>query len=181
MSTSIDIISSDAGLISAVVSIVAFILTIWIYVKQRRIIEKQKEVLKHSKIVWDKIPKLENNELRTIFSEEILRVEKNIVNSVVSSASDFDVSSRLKEEIEAFNKRLAKIEEKFPADSKIEKIASINDAIFSERIDYLTKQMEQLENKQLNKWDIALTFSMILGAIATIVTLTYGVLVFFKN
>lgn len=74
--------------------------------------------------------------------------------------------------------RVENIERRFPDESKIEKIASINDALLSERIDQLKEQFDRLDGKLLTKWDIAVIVSTIIGGISAIVAMTYGFLKF---
>jgi len=76
---------------------------------------------------------------------------------------------------------MAKIEQRFPPEAQLEKIASINDAILSERIEQLMKQIELLESRILSKWDVAVTVSTVIGGVFAIVAATYGVISFLTN
>lgn len=72
--------------------------------------------------------------------------------------------------------RLESIEARFPNNSSIDKIASINDALFAERIEQLSNRLSLLEQKQLTKWDVAITVSTVVAGICTVVGATYSVL-----
>jgi len=72
--------------------------------------------------------------------------------------------------------RIKKIEDRFPEESQIEKIASINDALLAERIDQLSKQVQALESRTLSKWDVAVTVGAIISGMIIVVGATYGVL-----
>ena len=72
--------------------------------------------------------------------------------------------------------RLEAIENRFPDDATIDKIASINDALFAQRIEQLSTRIEKLEEKLLTKWDVALIVSIVAAGIFTVVGATYAVL-----
>lgn len=84
-----------------------------------------------------------------------------------------------KEEIEAeankdFNelkKRIEKIEKKFPKDTELNKIASINDEIFATRIKELSEAVKRIEENQLTKWDVAIILFKILGALGALIAI----------
>jgi hypothetical protein len=105
-------------------------------------------------------------------------LENQIAMRVASSPglSDEEVKSQFQTQLQEVGDRIAKIENRFPEESKIEKIASINDALLSERIDQLSKQLENIEKKILTKWDVAVLVSMMIGGIAFVVAATYSVL-----
>ena len=73
--------------------------------------------------------------------------------------------------------RLESVESRFPDDANIDKISSINDALFAERIEQLSARLATLEQNQLTKWDVAITVSVVLGGIGAVVGATYGVLI----
>ena len=73
-------------------------------------------------------------------------------------------------------KRIKKIEDRFPEESQIEKIASINDALLAERIEQLSKQVQSIEARILSKWDVALTVGVIISGIIAVIVMTYGIL-----
>jgi len=72
--------------------------------------------------------------------------------------------------------RVKRIEDRFPPEAQIEKVASINDALLAERIDQLSKQIQAIESRILSKWDVALTASAIITGLMVIVGATYAVL-----
>jgi hypothetical protein len=94
------------------------------------------------------------------------------------NANDEVVKAEIRNDLAEFKMRIEKIEKRFPDESKIEKIASINDALLSERIDQLKEQFNRLESKILNRWDVAITVSAIIGGISAVVATTYGFLKF---
>ena len=95
--------------------------------------------------------------------------------------TDEGIDIAVKSDLNEFRERIDKIESRFPEESKIEKIASINDALLSERIDQLKERVDRLGNKILNRWDVALTVSAIIGGIITIVVTTYSVIKFLEK
>ena len=87
-----------------------------------------------------------------------------------------DARQEFDSQLDEVRTRLAEVESRFPKEAKLEKVTSMNDALLSERIDQLAKQVEALEKRILSKWDIALTVSTIIVGIAFVVMATYAVL-----
>ena len=92
--------------------------------------------------------------------------------------SDEKIKGEISKELEMFKKRIEKIEQRFPDETQIDKVASINDALLSQRIDQLKERIDKMEENIPSKWDIALTVSAILGGICAVVAATYGVIQF---
>ena len=90
------------------------------------------------------------------------------------------VYDEVQSQFDEVSERLTKIEERFPDEKSIDKVASINDALLSERIDQLSKQVSNLEQKILTRWDVALTVSKIFTGIIFVVGATYSFLKAFQ-
>ena len=114
-----------------------------------------------------------------VATPELLR---DIERTIVARVEALPLASReaMQQEIEMqmgeVKKRIEKIENRFPEEAQIEKIASINDALLSERIDQLSKQVQAIESRILTKWDVALTVSAVVTGIIVVVGATYAVL-----
>ena len=111
-------------------------------------------------------------------SQELLkRIEEQVLARVAASSglTKEDVQREVDGQLVELQDRLAKIEGRFPEEARLEKFASINDALLSERIDQLAKQVEALEKRVLSKWDVALTVSSIIAGIAFVVGIAYAV------
>lgn len=113
-----------------------------------------------------------------ITSDLFKRMEEQVLARVQSSpgVSRQEVQKEVKVQVAEIQDRIAKIENRFPDEAKLDKVASINDALLSERIDQLSKQVENLENKMLSHWDVAVVVGGIITGIIAIVGATYGVL-----
>lgn len=94
------------------------------------------------------------------------------------NSSDEAIKAEVRQDLKEFKDRIAKIESRFPDESKLDKIASINDALLSERIDQVKERLDKLEEKALTRWDVALTVSAIIGGISFVVAATYGIIKF---
>lgn len=66
---------------------------------------------------------------------------------------------------EAFQARLERIEQRFPEEATLEKIASINDAILATKIEQVEKSLEELSNRMLSKWDVAAIVFAVIAAV----------------
>jgi len=121
--------------------------------------------------------------ISNLSSEIIAKIEEQIL-AKVNDGEFIDselVKNAVNAEINDFNERIKKIEERFPEEAKLEKISSINDAILSERIDNLSSKIERIGKNILSKWDVAIVVSMIIGGIFAIASATYGVIKYFGS
>jgi hypothetical protein len=94
----------------------------------------------------------------------------------ISQASGKAVDDQVETKLSDLKDRLEAVEARFPDKSLIDKIASINDALFAERIDQLADRIDNIENKLLSKWDVAIIVSLVLSGIFVVVGGTYAVL-----
>lgn len=113
-------------------------------------------------------------------NEIVQQLENRILNKLKDhpNSSDETIKSEVRQGLKEFKERIAKIESRFPDESKLDKIASINDALLSERIDQIKERLAQIEEKALTRWDVALTVSAIIGGISFVVAATYGIIKF---
>jgi len=96
---------------------------------------------------------------------------------MLPSGSAPSINVEYQKQLESLANRIEYIESKFPSkETNVEKIASINDAIFLTKIDGLSKVVENLERKMLSKWDVAKIIFTILGVLAAIIGLVVAVL-----
>ena len=142
---------------------------------------------------------IELRKSRDILQQEQLKIQEKIAKQVSEfteipeeSLNDYLLASytlssqvtegELKKMVEErFNSiilpRIEGIEKRFPAESKLDKIASVNDAILATNIENLSDSIKKIEDKMLTKWDIVkITFEILLvlggiiGLILTIIT-----------
>jgi DNA-directed RNA polymerase subunit N (RpoN/RPB10) len=124
--------------------------------------------------------KPENEKESGLQSELLKQIEDKLELRLkgISPASEEKLKSEISKEFQQFKERIEKIERRFPDEAQIDKVASINDALLSQRIDQLKERIDKMEEKIPSKWDIALTVSAILGGICAVVAATYGVIQF---
>jgi DNA-binding FrmR family transcriptional regulator len=112
---------------------------------------------------------------------------KEVEQGIVEGVSDREGLSReqVRKEVEhrmtEVQGRLEAIEKRFPDDATIDKIVTINDALFAQRIEQLSTRIEKLEEKMLTKWDVALIVSTVVAGIFAVVGATYAVLKVFSH
>jgi len=124
-------------------------------------------------------PSQESAKTEVVSTPELLKdIERTIVARVESLplASRDEMQKEIEGQMHEVSDRIKKIEDRFPEESQIEKIASINDALLAERIDQLSKQVQALESRTLSKWDVAVTVGAIISGMIIVVGATYGVL-----
>jgi gas vesicle protein len=117
-------------------------------------------------------------------SEALLQeLEQQVLRRI--SAEPDKTEDRIKEELEnemrEFEDRIEKIERRSPEDAPFDKIASINAAILSERVDQLSERIDGLENKALSRLDVAITVSAVIGGVFAVVAAIYAFLIFLSG
>jgi hypothetical protein len=120
-----------------------------------------------------------NSDLSSFSSAELVqRIEQQILARMATlpGVTQEEIQKEVHSQLCVLQERISKIESRFPEEAKLEKIASINDALLSERIDQLAKQVENLERRILSKCDVALIVSTIILGITFIVGATYAVM-----
>lgn len=113
-----------------------------------------------------------------VATQLLKEVEQGIVQGVSDERglSREQVTAEVDEKMSGLRERLQAIEKRFPDEASIDKIASINDALFAHRIDQLFDRIEKLERKVLTKWDVAIIVSVVATGIFAVVGATYAVL-----
>jgi uncharacterized membrane protein YccC len=148
------------------------------------------------KYAWDQATKAkqyreaQEAERRTALEREFGAVLSEAVNATTQTGIhdrniplelDFEMGSVRREvesAVETFRERLERIEERFPEEATLEKIASINDAILATKIELLEKSIESLESRILSKWDVAMVFFQVIGTIGVIAAIIFTVATF---
>ena len=182
-------------LLMAIVSVLGMFISLLF--KQRSVVNHKKIHLELDRIKEEslenglslgplKIPNMIEGDQTTAalqFPALIKSIEQQIASRVAASPelSKEEVKNEIATHLGEVQERLSKIESRFPEESRLEKISSINDALLSERIDQLAKQVENLEKKTLTKWDVALTVSTIIAGIAFVVGATYLIIKYLGN
>lgn len=126
---------------------------------------------------------IEGQEVNEPLTEQLIaQVEDGILDrlSDVDGISKEQVKDEIEKKVKDIRSRLEQIEHRFPDTDKIDKISSINDALFAERIELLSKRLDSLESKQLGKWDVAIVVSLVITGISFVVGATYSVIVLFS-
>jgi hypothetical protein len=85
------------------------------------------------------------------------------------------LSDANEEAVTALHKRLERVEQRFPEEATLEKIASINDAILATRIEQLEKSLGLLDSRMVTKWDVATVVFAVIGAIGVIAGAIFAV------
>jgi hypothetical protein len=86
-----------------------------------------------------------------------------------------DVKDAVNRAVSTFTERLERIEQRFPEESTIDKIASINDAILATKVEQLQTLLEQLEDRILTKWDVATIVFMVIAAVGGLAGVIFAV------
>jgi hypothetical protein len=81
----------------------------------------------------------------------------------------------------ALQQRLEEIENRFPREATLEKIASVNDAILATNLESIVETVKRLEDKVLTRWDVAKVVFEILAAVGVLVGIVSAVIGFFTK
>ncbi len=77
--------------------------------------------------------------------------------------------------VRAVQERIERIELRFPEQSTIDKVASVNDAILATKVEQLQKSIEQLDSRILTKWDVATIVFAVMAAIGVVAGVIFAV------
>ena len=162
---------------------------------QRRKIKRQELVLKMKESYSPLIDKLSIAYVEDIKERsEQLKIEetksknyiqdartayKNVLRNMIAHTSTYDTEKEIEVKIETklndIQNRMNQIENRFPADSSLDKIASINDAILAKSIETISESIKNIEKKLLSKWDVAKVFFQILTALGVLISIILAV------
>jgi uncharacterized membrane protein YeaQ/YmgE (transglycosylase-associated protein family) len=131
-----------------------------------------------NKMVHDLAMSIEDRQIRDLILKEfIVHLESSAANAIAAFQQD-NIKREVEERTAALKERLESIERKFPEESTLEKIATVNDAILGTKIEELQRSLERIENKLLSKWDVAMIVFTIIGSLGALVGLTITVIQF---
>lgn len=106
------------------------------------------------------------------------RTLRNIITHSPTSSTETEVENEVKEKFGEIDIRLKEIEKRFPEESTLEKIASINDAILATNIETLSESIKRIEDKLLTKWDVAKIIFQILGGLGILIGIIFAIINF---
>ena len=183
----------DTNIFSMVIGTIASLLaTIGVYLARKHIrgvnkeiryyierVKTDKEKQKAYDDILDRIKIYDDSTTAAVKTSDLIRgMEDQILArlSVLSGVTKEDISKEIDLKMSQLHGSIKALESRFPDEASLEKVSSINDAILSERIDQLSRQVANIEKKILSKWDVALIVGTIITSIFLIVSTTYGVL-----
>jgi len=76
-----------------------------------------------------------------------------------------EIRQEVESAVNAIRDRIERVEQRFPEESTLDKIASANDAILATKIEFLEKSIANLESRMLTKWDVVTVAFAVLAAI----------------
>ena len=175
------------GIISALlVSVIAFILNYLLgkYIKRKKEKEAQQRELYISNILASFFSKYKDwvpyspIKFPEYFRPNYERTLRNIITHSPTSSTETEVENEVKEKFSKIDIRLKEIEKRFPEESTLEKIASINDAILATNIETLSESIKRIEDKLLTKWDVAKVAFQILGGLGILIGMIFTIIKF---
>jgi hypothetical protein len=167
-----------AALLGAVASALAAVVGAWTSTREKR----RREALETQRQI--EISKQTREELRQLLAEstgstnEVERYLIDLGSPPVTGAprlSREEIRREVENSAKVFQDRLDRIEQRFPEEATLEKIASINDAILATRVEQLQKSLEQLESRLLSKWDVATIVFAVIGAVGALAGAIFAV------
>lgn len=104
-------------------------------------------------------------------------MESSATNEIEELQKD-SIQKEVEDRASILKERLESIEKRFPEESTLEKIASVNDAILGTKVEEIQKSTEMLESKLITKWDVAKIVFTITGSLGALVGLTITIIKF---
>ncbi len=147
--------------------------------KQRELIENQISAIE-KKVIKNTLSGLPESTRQNKWDLEITQYQDGssieIWPNNLSKIEQPEIEKQVEERVLPLKKRIEEIERRFPPESTIEKIASINEAVLATRLDSLTEAIEKIEIKLLTKWDVAVVVLEIVGGLGVIIAIIFGII-----
>lgn len=175
-----------SGLLSIIVVIIFEIISIK-KVKVKKI-KKQKVYNNIDKILRTKNFYKEINEIYTdkndpnteIFYNHILSTYKNALADSLSNLTvkkqNLEIENKISSKIDQLSKRIQEIEKRFPKNSTLEKISSINDAVMATNVESLSESVKRIESKILTNWDIVKILFEIIAVLSVLMCIIFSII-----
>ncbi len=87
-----------------------------------------------------------------------------------------EIETEAHKEFDELKKHVEEIENRFPKEATLEKIASVNDAILATKFEALSESIKRIEDKLLTKWDVAKVIFQILAALGVLIGVIFAIL-----
>lgn len=104
----------------------------------------------------------------------------NTTRNLLAHHPKLETKADIREEVNAafdeLKKRIDAIEARFPEQDKLEKIASVNDAILGTQLEAMSESIKAIQDEMLTKWDVAKVVFAILGSLGAIAAIVFGIL-----
>ncbi len=183
--------SLDPGLISAITAVVIGAGVSGVAAKLAQLISELKSTQAKSDLLKSKTElgvsiagvhlrhQIVGEEASEPLTEKLIsQVEDSLLErmSDLDGLSKIEVRKEIDKKVSDIRSRIEQIESRFPDSDTIDKISSINDALFAERIELLAKRLDSMEAKILSKWDVAIIVSAMIVGISFVVGATYSII-----
>lgn len=180
-----------ASLVSAIASLLAGFYSYISSKRKKKIEEENRNKIYHKFLeLWNKNYSLQILDKDNIKNELIYFIEpksydakswRYVLSHLSSGKTENEIENQVKEKIEEIKNRVKDIEKRFPKDSTLEKISSVNDAILATQIEGLTELIRKLEDKILTKWDVAKIVFAIITILGMLVGLVFAIIEYFRT
>ncbi|MFX0141398.1 MAG: hypothetical protein ACFFDN_47610 [Candidatus Hodarchaeota archaeon] len=103
---------------------------------------------------------------------------RNILAHTPVFLTEAEVEDKVKKQLDEIKNRVEQIEKRFPEESTLEKIASVNDAILGTTVETLSESIKRIEEKLLTKWDVAKIVFQILSGLGILIGIVFAIINF---
>jgi hypothetical protein len=100
--------------------------------------------------------------------------------SEIKNGTESEIEAEATKKVNEVIERIEKIEERFPEESSLEKIASVNDAILGTKVEELNESIKKIEENMLTKWDVVKILFTIIGSMSALISIIIGFLNYLK-
>ena len=101
---------------------------------------------------------------------------RNLLVHSPSYPTRAEIETEVNKKFDELKRRVEEIENRFPKEATLEKIASVNDAILATNVEALSESIKRIEDKLLTKWDIAKVVFQILAALGVLIGVIFAIL-----
>ena len=122
------------------------------------------------KVIDNEINQIALSELSVDLEDSLYKWLSHVPSYLTESEIEVLVDHRLSK----LEEKLQRIDKRFPDESTIEKIASVNDAILATKIEALFNSVDDIKRNMLTNWDIVKVVFGILTALGVLTGMIFG-------
>lgn len=93
-----------------------------------------------------------------------------------ATATKEEIEELIEKRMSTLRTKVDEIENRFPSEATLEKIASVNDAILATNLENLAESVKRLEERLLSRWDVVKVVFQIIAALGALIGIIFAII-----